>query len=161
MKFLPALLLPLALAACGTQYHLPGHSPAHTAAIPIRVGESLPALSQGPNPLKLGFLVSLSSEDPEIADVQFRNGNPNQVWIVGRKPGTTTFHYGNFFSLTYPFGRQEGRRLGIAMPFDEFERPGAGRGWPRRTWLRTNSLGAFAVRVLPDSAASNPPPNDP
>lgn len=139
----------LALAACGYRFHLPEHGPQKTAAIQIREGEKRRVLSAGFNPIKVGYKLSLSSENPEVADVLFKDGNTENIWIVAKAPGQTVFHYGNFYSQTYPFGKYEGDRLGVLMPADDYEKPGAGEGWPRHTWLRKDSAGKFAVEVMP------------
>jgi len=43
----------------------------------------------------------------------------------------------------------------------EYEIPGAGRGSPRRPWLRNNSAGAFTVHVLPANTAGGQPATGP
>ncbi len=118
----------------------------------MKVGESRRVLSERIIPLKFGYQLSMSSEDPEIVDVRFR-GNPLRkadIWLVAKSPGRAVVHYGNVFNQTFPFGKTEGQRLGVPdLPAPDIEDPGAGTGWPRRAWLRKYSDGAFTVDVVP------------
>jgi hypothetical protein len=117
----------------------------------MKVGQTRHALSERIIPIKFGYQLSLSSEDPGIVDVKFR-GDPRRkanIWLVAKAPGKAVIHYGNVFNQTFPFGKFESERLGVSLPFMEPEEPGAGKGWPRKTWLRKYSDGAFVVEVRP------------
>lgn len=152
MRHLAALAL--ALTACGYNYRLPGHGPGRAAAVTLRQGETLPALTERIIPLKFGYQLSLASEDPDIADVAFR-GDPQRaadIRLVARKPGKTVIHYGNLLNQTAPFAISESQRQGVRLPGLPSEEPGAARGWPRKSWLRQTSDGAFQVTVLPPDA---------
>lgn len=141
----------LLLTGCGYNYHLPGHGLNKTAPVSMTVNESRHALSERIIPIKFGYQLSLSSEDPDIVDVRFR-GDPVRkadIWLVAKAPGRTVIHYGNVFNQTFPFGKSESRRLGVTLPQMDPEEPGAGTGKPRRIWLRDYSDGAFVVEVLP------------
>ena len=143
------LLCTLLLGGCGYRYHLSGHGPGRTAAVTMSPSEERIALTEGLIVAKLGYQLSLSSEDPEIVDVSFRNGNPRvaDIALVAKKPGKTAVHYGNLFDQTLPFGARESRRLGVDLPSTEFERPEDGTGWRRQAWLRAHSDGVFLVEV--------------
>ncbi len=147
LKFL--LLLP-ALTGCGYNYRLPGHGLNDTAPVAMKVGESRHALSERIIPIKFGYQLSLSSEDPEIVDARFQ-GDPLRtanIWLVAKNPGRTVVHYGNVFNQTFPFGKSESRRLAVTLPQMDPEEPGAGTGKPRHIWLRDYSDGAFVVEVV-------------
>jgi len=147
-----AVILTILLPACGYRYHLPGHTPNQAASVTLKVGEKVPVLSEGVIPLKFGRQLSLSSENPSIADVQFQNGNPEvaNIWLVGRSPGSTVLHYGDLYTQTLAFAETESKRLGVTLPvIPEELRKGAGTGWMRQVWLRTNSERAFQVNVVP------------
>ncbi len=144
-------LLLFALTGCGYNYRLPGHGLNKTAPVSLQSGTSRHALSERIIPIKFGYQLSLSSEDPDIVDVRFR-GDPLRkadIWLVAKAPGRTVVHYGNVFNQTLPFGKSESRRLGVNLPSMDPEEPGAGTGNPRRIWLRDNSDGSFVVEVLP------------
>ena len=117
----------------------------------MKVGQSRHALSERIIPIKFGYQLSLSSEDPDVVDIHFR-GDPLRkaaIWLVAKAPGRTVVHYGNVFNQTFPFGKSESQRLGVNLPHMAVEGPGAGTGKPRRSWLRDNSDGSFVVEVLP------------
>lgn len=146
------LSLGILLCSCGYKYQLPGHSQRTRAEVTMRVGEKRPALGEGFLPLKFGRQLSLSSEDPSIVDVEFRNRDPEHadIWLVARAPGTTTVHYGDLYNQTLPFADTETQRLGVKLPvIPEELRRGSGTGWQREVWLRRYSEGAFRVTVLP------------
>ncbi|MEX1118429.1 MAG: hypothetical protein WEB60_06495 [Terrimicrobiaceae bacterium] len=151
-KFLLLLFLfLLGLTGCGYNYRLPGHGLGKTAPVSMNTGTSRHALSERLIPIKFGYQLSLSSEDPDIVDVRFR-GDPLRkanIWLVAKAPGRTIVHYGNVFNQTLPFGKSESRRLGVDLPQLPVEEPGAGTGQPRRIWLRDYSDGAFVVEVIP------------
>lgn len=156
-KALVLLLGIISLTGCGYNFRLPGHSLKQAAPVSMQAGESRHALSERLIPIKFGYQLSLSSEDPDIVDVRFR-GDPlrtSDIWLVAGAPGRTVVHYGNVFNQTFPFGKSESRRLGVNLPKMEPEEPGAGTGTPRRQWLRDYSDGSFVVEV---SAASSPIP---
>ena len=161
MKILwPALgmALSLLLTGCGYHYRLPGHGPGQVATVTLREGEKTPALREGFIPVRTGYRLSMSSEDPSIADVAF-HGDPRRavnIWLVAHKPGSTVVHYGNLYNQTAPFAISESARLGVSLPGLPTEMRGAGKGPPRRFWLRQTSDAAFRVNVLP--APPRPPP---
>ena len=145
-----SLAAALALAGCGYNYRLPGHSTTTVAPITVRAGESLPALSEKLIPFKFGQQLTLSSENPDIADVVFRNRDPHHadIWIIAKKPGTATFHYGDLSTLNRPFADSESRRLGVDLPVSPDDLiPGSGSGWRRAAWMRSQSEAAFNVTV--------------
>ncbi len=144
------LLVLLSVTGCGYNYRLPGHGLNKTAPVSMRVGESRQALTERIIPIKFGYQLSLSSEDPDIVDVHFQ-GDPLRnadIWLVAKAPGRTIVHYGDVFNQTFPFGKSESRRLGVDLPHITPEEPGAGTGKPRRIWLREYSDGAFVVEVV-------------
>jgi hypothetical protein len=148
-KLIVLLLGVISLTGCGYNFRLPGHGLKQTAPVSLQVGESRHALSERIIPIKFGYQLSLSSEDPEIVDVRFR-GEPlrtSDIWLVARAPGRTVVHYGNVFNQTFPFGKSESRRLGVNLPHMDPEATGAGTGRPRRQWLWDNSDGSFVVEV--------------
>gem|GEM_PF-6096018 len=149
-----ALLLVLAVcmapAGCGYHYRLPGHGLGTATPVAMRTGTTRPALQEGFIPFKFGNQFTLASENPEVADVVFRNKNPRKadIWIVAKKPGTATFHYGELTTLTRPFADSESRRLGVDLPVSPDDLlPGSGTGWRRSTWMRGQSDTAFNVTV--------------